>query len=136
MTRVSDGLKQLQRVAPHRSAHGQLYSKTSETKGAWSRIRFWTVFVSDDGDWLLRDHLFAKKSRALTAAEWQKWLQVNLDAITEQHILPGLAVRTGLQKQWSVYHYIGWRPDAFNVANANTKNRARNNTIPEGRTRG
>lgn len=117
-------LAQLQRIAPKHTKFGQLYSKREELTGYYKKVDLWTLFVSDDGDHMLRRHVFESKKRRRNAREWHAWFAEHLGDIMRSAVLPGLARHTDLSKQWSVKQIMGWR------ANAVTKSRN-----PEIRTR-
>lgn len=103
-------LQQLQRVAPKASRYGQLYRDISDTRRVFKRVKLWTLFVNDDGEHMLRPHVF-QKNEAHDAKWWFDWFNRHLEKIHREAILPGLSIRTDLSKQWAVEQILGWTGD-------------------------
>lgn len=125
--KIKTKLKQLQRIAPKHSRHGQLYRNAEATRRAYKRVNMWTLYVSDENEHMLRRHVFAKK-RAMSPTEWHAWFAEHLDKIQREAILPALAVRTDLSKQWAVKQYIGWIGNAQYATRIAAARSARNPT--------
>lgn len=82
----------------------QRYKHGNEQRGRWEEITLWSLFVSDEGTFLFRPHVFRHKP-ALTAAEWKDWLDENFGKILPR-VLDGMEART--DKQWRVYRTMGY----------------------------
>lgn len=118
-------IQQLQRVVPKSSRYGQLYSDIAETRQEFKRVKLWTLFVSDDGEHMLRPHVFQKKE-AHGAKWWFEWFNDHLEKIHRDAILPGLSIRTDLSKQWAVEQILGWTGDVKHKARNSAARRTRN----------
>ncbi len=104
-------------------ATGMLYNSRRELAVKRKKITMLGLFVSDEGTFLVRPHLFRRLEK-LDAAGWNDWLNENYGTILRERLLPGMGNRTG--KNWRLYRIIGW------VANDNTglrhtKTRSRRN---------
>lgn len=128
-------LQQLQRVAPKASRYGQLYRDISETKREFKRVKLWTLFVSDDGEHMLRPHVF-QKNEAHNAKWWYEWFKKHLEKIHREAILPGLSIRTDLSKQWAVEQILGWTGDVKRSIRNSAARRTRNKPKQKGRKNG
>jgi hypothetical protein len=105
-------ISQLQRIAPKHTKYGQLYARRQELTGYYKKVDLWTLFVSDEGDHMLRRHVFESKKRRRDARGWHQWFSEHLGDIMRSAVLPGLARHTDLSKQWSVKQIMGWRANA------------------------
>lgn len=105
--KLRDHLALLKKIAPKHTKHGQLYSNKKQTRGRITHVVLYTIFVSENGNFLLRPHVFSKK-RPLSGAEWAAWFKSNLHAIQKSTILPAIERRTGGQEFWSVWRIVGW----------------------------
>ncbi len=90
---------------------GMLYNSRRELAVKRKKITMLGLFVSDEGTFLVRPHLFRRREK-LDAAGWNNWLAENYGTILRERLLPGMGDRTG--KHWRLYRIIGW------VANDNT----------------
>ncbi len=107
--KLKDRLAKLQKASPNCSKNGQLYKEVSETKYAYSRVKLFTLFRSEENTLMLRPHVFIKK-KPMLPAEWSAWFGEHLKEIQRLAVLPGLGVRTS--KSWGVQRVIGWVGDA------------------------
>lgn len=128
-------LKQLQKIAPKHSRFGQLYKDAAATKRSYKRVNMWTLYVSDENEHMLRKHVF-NKQRAMSPKEWHAWFTEHLDKIQREAILPALAVRTDLSKQWAVKQYLGWTGNAQYATRDTAARSTRNQTKPQRRKNG
>lgn len=122
--KIKTKLQQLQKVAPKSSRYGQLYMATDETRTDFKRVKLWTLFVSDDGEHMLRLHVFEKKE-AHPPKWWHEWFASHLEEIHREAILPGLSIRTDLSKQWAVEQILGWTGDAKYISGNSALRRGR-----------
>lgn len=131
MHTIDDKLEQLRALYPKHAKTGQLFRVRGDTKGAWTHVTLYTVFVSDDGDFLFRPHVF-KKQDAKSASEWAEWFKEHLEGIFLHGVLPGLARRTGLEIQWSVYRIVGWVSNVEPIATGAAVSRRRHKAKKKG----
>jgi hypothetical protein len=117
VSKIKSKIKQLQRIAPKHSRYGQLYAAKSETQGFYSKVRLWTLFVSDENEHMLRPHVFESKKKRRNAREWHDWFSRHFGEVMRNGVLPGLSRHTDLSKQWSVKRILGWRADAKSKSN-------------------
>jgi hypothetical protein len=135
VAKLANKILLLRRIAPKASRYGQLYRDISQTRVRYKRVWFWTLYVSDENTHMVRKHLF-KKDNAMSPKEWHAWFARNMDKIQRSAVLPGLAIRTDLSKQWAVARYIGWVGDAKHATRHTAARRTRNKTKSSRRTSG
>lgn len=133
--KIKTKLQQLQRVAPKSSRYGQLYRDVAETRREFKRVKLWTLFVSDDGEHMLRPHVFQKKE-AHDAKWWFDWFKRHLEKIHREAILPGLSIRTDLSKQWAVEQILGWTGDVKHISRNSASRSGRNQAKQKRRKNG
>jgi len=129
---IATKIKQLKKLAPKKSKHGQLYRLKGDTQGAWNKVRLWTLFVSDLGRFTFRPHIFVKDTKR-TAEQWDAWFKKHLDKIMRNAVLPGIATRNG-GEFYAVWKYAGWtREDAIYNTRAAAPHKRRHKTKPQRR---
>lgn len=124
MGKIARKLERLQRIAPKGPTRfGQFYAVIADTRRAFKKITLYTFFRSDDGDVMLRNHIFERKWREpKTPQEWSEWfaklvpldelnptrdLLPRLTMIHKRAIIPGLIKKTGILS-WRVERILGW----------------------------
>lgn len=134
--KIKTKLQQLQRIAPKHTKWGQLYARRDELTGYYKKVDLWTLFVSDDGEHMLRRHVFESKKRRRDARGWHEWFSEHLGDIMRSAVLPGLARHTDLSKQWSVKQIMGWRANAITKSKYSELRGRRNKTAKKRRKNG
>ena len=120
--------QQIQRIRaafPKRNlSTGQIYNHGNEQRGKFKTITLYSVFVSDEGTFLVRPHVF-RSADPRTASDWEEYLSEEYGNILPR-ILDGMEARTG--KQWRNYRIIGWtKNDTSQLKDSPTRTR-RNKT--------
>lgn len=133
--KIKTKIQQLRKVVPHASKYGQLYKDRKQTSMRFRRVTLWTLFISDDGEHMLRPHVFEKREPH-SADWWHAWFSSHLREIHSEGILPGLAIRTDLSKQWGVKQILGWIGNAKYASRDSAVRSGRNKTQPKRRPRG
>lgn len=106
---------------------GQLYNHGNEQRGRMAIITLWSMFVSDEGTFLLRPHVFRTKEPR-TAEQWEEYLAENYGTILRDRILPGMQDRTG-GKAWRNYRVLGWtKNDTSQLKNRAARTRRNKNS--------
>lgn len=129
MRKRSDTIKQqidrIRRSLPNRdAATSMLYTNRNELRRKMKKITLYGLFVSDEGTFLVRPHVF-KSNDGRTASEWRVWFQREYGTILRESILPNMEKRTG--KQWRLYRTIGWKNDNRRARNPKARTK-RNKT--------
>lgn len=105
---IGKQIKRIRALRPNRDdATGMLYKTRRELSVKRKKVTLIGAFVSDEGTFLIRPHLFESKT-ARNATEWEQWFSEKYGEILP-NILDGMENRTG--KQWRLYRIIGWMPD-------------------------
>lgn len=104
-----DSIRRLYPRGPNR--YGQLYRTQVNARRMFRKVTLYTLFVSEDSSYLIRDHLFESKKQKRSPQQWSEWFGRNLTEIHQKGVLPGMSLRTG-GKAWSVLKIIGWVGDA------------------------
>jgi len=107
--KLKSKIAQIQRRAPKVSEYGQLYNSEKATQRTYSKVTLYCIFRSNANTLTLREHVFEKKYRSITAEEWSAFFARDLEKIHRGAIIPGLNIRTG--KEWGVDRIIGWIGD-------------------------
>lgn len=103
--KIREKLERLRRLAPNRSATGQLYKNQKELSKKFVRISMYTLLVSSENTHQIHEAVF-NKVNGKKSAEWAEWFSRNFETIYVKGILAGIGIRT--EKQWSVQKIIGW----------------------------
>lgn len=139
-TSIKQQIEKIRRVRTKRDdATGMLYNNRNELRKKMQRVTMFGLFVSDQGTFLLRPHLFESKKDARNAVEWESWFAEHYGAAPTEsgrtpiliNILSKMEERTG--KQWRLYRIIGWMPDDNTRLIRSSPRKARNQTKRKGR---
>lgn len=131
---IKTQIERIKKRGSHRDDEtGMLFNRKEQLKRKYSTITLYGLFISDESTWLVRPHVFEKKT-ALSPSEWNAWLgrNYNADPGTGEErpgilfqILAGMSARTN--KQWRLYAIIGWVPENDNLKLGNTSPRRSRN---------
>jgi hypothetical protein len=126
---IKQQLHRIRAAFPQRNLNtGQIYNHGNEQRGKFKTITLYSLFVSDEGTFLVRPHVF-KSADLRSASEWENYLADSYGEILPR-ILDGMAARTG--KQWRNYRIIGWtKNDTSQLKNRPARIR-RNNKSKKG----
>ena len=105
--KIRDRIESLRRTLPLIStAYGRyMHAKPADMNKRGRKIVLWVVIWSDDGRVSLHRTEFSKM-RAMSAAEWGGWLQVNLPEIMINSVLA--YVNRSFGSTWNIDRVFGW----------------------------
>jgi len=127
-------LAQIREAYPKRDlSTGQLYRVAANLRKKNDKIVLWGLFVSDEGTFMVRPHIF-EADKPKTGAGWDAWFSEHYGKILRDNILPGMEKRTG--KQWRLYRVIGWTAGDNTKLNNTAARKTRNKTKPKRRQNG
>lgn len=115
------------RFSRRQKGTGYLYrGSLPDVRKKFKSITVFAIFVSNEGDVFLRDHVFGFASGGRTRAGWKNWLDDNYGIIIREHILTKYQEKFG--GFWRLHTMIGWTAHVNKRARDTLLSKTRNKT--------